>query len=110
MRSTRLRRTVDIARVRSHGIARTDRLFVMHALPTISGELRIAVSASRALGTAVARNRTRRRIREAIRVALRERGTARSADLLVVARPAARDVPAAILRATVERELQAVLG
>ncbi len=110
MRAARLRRTVDVARVRSEGVSRSDRLFVIHVLPNLTGQLRVTVSASRALGTAVARNRARRRIREAIRVALQHRPTAGGADLLVVARPAVRDAPAATLQAAVVRELQAVLG
>ncbi|MFN2521402.1 MAG: ribonuclease P protein component [Candidatus Limnocylindria bacterium] len=105
-----MRRTVDIARVRRQGTSRNDRLFVIHFGPSPSGDLRLAVSASRALGTAVARNRARRRIREAIRVALKEWPATAPADILIVARPAVREASAPALRAAVVRELQAVLA
>ena len=110
MRAARLRRTADIARVRSEGVSLSDRLFAIHVLPTTGNDVRLAVSASRALGKAVTRNRARRRIREAIRVALKDREAACGADVVVVARPPVGDAPAAALRAAVDRQLQAVLG
>jgi ribonuclease P protein component len=109
MHAARLRRGDDIARVRADGTARSTALFSLRMLPTSEPTVRVAVSASRAVGTAVRRNRARRRLREAIRLALRPR-SAQGADLVVLARPAALAAPAAELRAIVERELAAVLG
>jgi ribonuclease P protein component len=105
MHAARLRRGDDIARVRATGAARSDRLFSLRALPTDEPTVRVAVASSRAVGGAVQRNRARRRVREAVRVALRERAGGRGADLVIVVRPAALSAPAAQLRETVEREL-----
>jgi ribonuclease P protein component len=110
MHAARLRRGEDIARVRADGIARNDRLFSLRALSNDQPTVRVAVTASRAVGGAVQRNRARRRVREAVRVALEARRTpSTGADLLLIVRPAALDVPAADLRATVERQLDVVL-
>ena len=110
MDAARLRRGDDIARVRSHGIRRTDAFFSLRALPTALPTVRVAVAASRAVGGAVQRNRARRRVREAIRVTLAARpDTGPGADLLVIVRPAALEAPAADLRVAVERQLGTVL-
>jgi ribonuclease P protein component len=52
---------------------------------------RLAVSAGRGFATAVARNRARRILREACRLALRDRGVAW--DLILVARPEVLELP-----------------
>ena len=112
MDAARLRRSLDIARCRAEGIAHTDRLFSLRARPSGLDTVRVAVSASRAVGSAVRRNRARRRIREALRVELAGRslrpGT--GVDLLFAARSAAVDAPAAALRVAVARQLGAALG
>jgi len=110
MRAARLRRGEDIARVRADGIARNDKLFSLRALTTDLAAVRVAVASSRAVGGAVERNRARRRIREALRVALDRRRAGPGADLLVIARPAALSAPATELRQAVERELDTVLA
>ena len=74
--------------------------------------MRVAVAASRAVGGAVKRNRARRRIREAVRVALARRAGAPSAggvDLVLMVRPAAVDAAAIDVRGAVDRQLAAVL-
>lgn len=109
MRAARLRRGEDIARVRAEGIARTDKLFSLRALTTDLPAVRVAVASSRAVGGAVQRNRARRRVREALRVALAPRDRSGGADLLVIARPAALSATAGDLRQAVERELDRVL-
>jgi len=109
MRAARLRRGEDIARVRAEGIARNDRLFSLRALTTDLPAIRVAVASSRAVGGAVQRNRARRRVREALRVALDARRSGAGADLLVIARPAALSAPAIDLREAVARELERVL-
>jgi len=110
MHAARLRRGEDIARVRSDGIAHNDKLFSLRALGTEEPTVRVAVAASRAVGGAVKRNRARRRVREALRVALAARPTPRTgADLLLIVRPAALDAAPAALRGAVEKQLEAVL-
>jgi len=109
MHAARLRRGEDIARVRSEGVARNDKLFSLRALPNDQPTVRVAVAASRAVGGAVKRNRARRRIREAVRVALARRTTANSVDLVLMVRPAVLDAPSADVRDAVERQLDAVL-
>jgi ribonuclease P protein component len=108
MRAARLRRGEDIARVRAEGIARNDKLFSLRALTTDLTAVRVAVASSRAVGGAVERNRARRRVREALRVALEGRRSGAGADLLVMARPAALSAPAIELREALERELDRV--
>ena len=112
MNAARLRRGADIARCRAEGVARNDRLFSLRARPSGNDTVRVAVSASRAVGSAVRRNRARRRLREAIRLELSRRPVHPGAgmDLVFAARVAAIDAPAAAVRAAVARELGAVLG
>ena len=111
MHAARLRRGEDIARVRAEGAARSDKLFSLRALRSDQQAVRVAVSASRGVGGAVKRNRARRRLREAVRLVLRDRGSASGAgmDIVLLARPAALDVRPSDLRAAVEREFRQVL-
>jgi ribonuclease P protein component len=110
MHAARLRRGEDIARVRADGVARNDKLFSLRALPSDQPTVRIAVAASRAVGGAVKRNRARRRVREAVRVALAARRIPTAgADLVLIVRPAALEAAAADLRGAVERQLDTVL-
>lgn len=70
---------------------------VVRALPAQDGEPRRAVVASRKVGGAVARNRAKRRLREAIRAA----GAPVDLDLVIVARATALSVPMTQLAAEV---------
>ncbi|HUG55674.1 MAG TPA: ribonuclease P protein component [Candidatus Limnocylindrales bacterium] len=110
MDAARLRRSKDIALVRAEGLLRTDRHFSMRARRSGGDAVRIALATPRSIGSAVRRNRVRRRLREAMRVALARRERAPGTDVLVVARPAALRAPAAELRSAVARELDAALG
>jgi ribonuclease P protein component len=110
MDAARLRRGEDIARVRADGLARNGTLFSFRSLPRDSGEVRIAVTATRAIGGAVARNRARRRVREAFRTALRERQGASGRDIVVSVRGPSVAASAAALRAAADRELDLVLA
>jgi len=82
------------------------RLFALRARPNGLAEIRVAVSAPRSLGRAVARNRVRRRVREAFRLAIGAVDHSLGLDLLIVARAAAgtvehealRDAAAEVLR------------
>lgn len=110
MDAARLRRSEDIARCRAEGVAHNDRLFSLRARPSGTDAVRVAVSASRAVGSAVRRNRARRRIREAIRHELAGRPLPSGAgmDLVFAARASAIAAPAAAVREAVARELGAV--
>src|SRR5690348_16240901 len=110
MRAARLRRGEDIARVRNEGTSRNGTLFSLRALATDRRAIRVAVAASRAVGGAVERNRARRRVREALRVALLPRQMRSGADLVLMARPGALSATAAELRESIERDLDVVLG
>lgn len=106
--AARLRRTKDIAAVRAKGSARSDPHFTLRASPNAVGAVRVAVSATRELGTAVRRNRARRRLREAVRLELQARPVAPSVDLVLAARKTSHDAPAADLRAAVAKALDGV--
>ena len=83
----RLRRTIDVQRVRREGTTRSDALFHVTALATRQREARLAIGVPARLGGAVLRNRARRRARAAFERALS--GAEAGADLLVtVRRPA----------------------
>ena len=111
MHAARLRRGEDIARVRAEGVARNDKLFSLRALSTDHGTVRVAVASSRALGGAVSRNRARRRVREAVRVALAAHAVpATGLDLVLIVRPATLGADGADIRAAVDRHLAEVLG
>lgn len=110
MRAERLRRTKDIELVRARGDAVSDRHFTMRFRRNGLDVVRIAVASPRSIGGAVDRNRARRRIREALRNALREVKTAPGTDLYVVTRPSALSAPFAELREALERRLASSLG
>jgi ribonuclease P protein component len=108
--AARLRRTKDITSVRSQGQARSATHLSIRARPNDAGVMRVAVSATRDLRTAVRRNRARRRVREAVLADLRGREQARPMDLVITARRSAFAVPVAELRHSVRRVLDAVLA
>ena len=66
-RRIRLRRSVDFERVRQEGRSWSHPMLVLVAAPNSVGLTRIGVVAGRRLGTAVARNRAKRLLREAAR-------------------------------------------
>jgi ribonuclease P protein component len=86
-RAQRLRSSADFRRVRdAAGRGQTHPLLVLYAAPNELSHTRVGVTVSRRVGSAVVRNRVRRRIREASRLLLPR--LARGHDLLFVARPA----------------------
>jgi ribonuclease P protein component len=105
MRAARLRRSRDIAAVRSEG--RSLRRAAFNARIRRSGEplTRIAVTAPRSIGSAVVRSRARRRVREAFR---RELSTSASSgvDILVTVRPEAVSTPFPALAADAQSVLR----
>ena len=62
-------------------------LFALRARPNGLDVIRIAVAAPRSLGRAVARNRSRRRLREAFRAEIVRFASGPGSDLVIVARP-----------------------
>ncbi len=91
----RLVRDDDFRRVYREGSRRATALLVIHSLPNERGEVRLGLAVSRRAGPAVARNRMRRRVREAVRAyAPRIAG---GIDLVVTPRAAAKTAPFAAL-------------
>ncbi|HWQ45339.1 MAG TPA: ribonuclease P protein component [Longilinea sp.] len=65
-REARLSRSLDFKRVRRTGRSYAHPLFVLLALPSGLSEVRVGFITSKAVGGAVERNRTRRRLRAAV--------------------------------------------
>ena len=104
-RSVRLRRSADFRVVQRDG-----RRFHTQALQcrAVRGEgpgARCGLSVSRKVGNAVARNRVKRCLREALRHLL---GGLPTVDLVIIARPEAAQASAEALRAQVEQVLTKV--
>jgi ribonuclease P protein component len=96
--AARLRRDADIAAVWSEGLKLQHALFALRARPNGLDEIRLAVAAPRSLGRAVARNRSRRRLREAFRGAIGDLARGPGVDIVIVARPAIALAPFADVR------------
>lgn len=103
-RRNRLRRARDIARVRSRGAKAVTASLVLFVTPGAGDAPRVAVPVSKRFGSAVRRNRLRRRVREALRCQLSQL----TATLDIVALPRQRAVDAAPdeLTAAVRRGLR----
>ena len=105
-----LRKRADFLRV-----AATRRRWTTHGVvlqiaprPADTGDApRVGYTASRKVGNAVVRNRTRRRLREAARLLLRERPV-HGMDLVLVGRDATRSRPFALLVEDLRRALDKV--
>lgn len=85
-------------------------LFALRARPNGLDAIRIAVAAPRSLGRAVARNRSRRRLREAFRAAIRDLASGPGCDVVIVARPPTASAPFADLRTAAAVALGSVAG
>jgi len=85
-RKFRLTRSEDFKRVRRSGKSYAHPLLVLVAQGADEPVLRIGVTASRGIGTAVKRNRSKRLLREAIRTLIPSIMT--GWDILLIARPA----------------------
>jgi ribonuclease P protein component len=106
--AARLRRDADIAAVWSEGMKIQHAMFALRARPNGLEVIRLAVAAPRSLGRAVARNRSRRRLREAFRVAITglERGL--GYDVVIVTRPNVAAAPFADLRTAASTALSSL--
>lgn len=91
MRAARLRRSGEIATVRAEGRSLRRGAFTARARMSDRPMTRIAVTASRTVGPAVVRNRARRRVREAFRLAIRSGRPTPSLDVVVAVRPEATE-------------------
>jgi ribonuclease P protein component len=92
MRAARLRRSGDIKTLRAEGRSLRRAAFSARLRRTDLSATRLAVIAPGNVGRAVARNRARRRVREAFRIALLGRSSNVGnvgLDILVTARPEA---------------------
>jgi ribonuclease P protein component len=92
----RLRSRQDFERVRQRGRGARNGLLILQAARNDLQVTRCGLSVSRRLGTAVARNRVRRRLREILRHAMPNLGT--GWDLVLVARPPAAEASFGALR------------
>lgn len=101
----RLTRSEEFRRVYQHGARRTNELVIVHACPNGLDLVRLGISVGRRFGRATARNRLKRRLREAVRWHRLRIGT--GVDLVVVPRIAASTASYADLRDGVSAALQA---
>lgn len=99
MRAARLRHSVDIALVRAEGRSLRRAAFNARTRRTTGPQTRMAVVASRGVGKAVARNRAKRRVREAFRRAFAFSDAAPSIDLVITVRPEALQAEFAAMQA-----------
>ncbi len=70
--------------------------------------VRAGFTVTKKVGNSVVRNRTRRRLREALRLVVKEEGCSSSGDLVLIGRAATRKRPFLLLKHDVRRVLQAL--
>src|SRR4028118_909668 len=99
----RLTDSSEFERVYKQGTVYRGRLFSVHAFPNELGTLRLGLSVSKKVGNAVVRNTLRRRMREIFAVSAGDAGG--HLDLVISARPAAREATFEELRGGVDRGL-----
>lgn len=105
-RSWRLRNGTDFARVRENGRVWRHPLLALSAAASVEGSRvsRVGITVSRRVGTAVVRNRVKRRLREILR--LEHPRLVEGWDLVIVVRPAAAKADFAALSAAALSLLQ----
>ncbi len=104
-RQYRLRRPAHFQRVRRGGRSWETSLIVLQATPNRTSQTRCGFVVSRRIGSAVARNRAKRRTREAVRLVYMH--IDRGWDLVFIIRsPGVIDIDFPQLQASVERVLR----
>src|SRR3989442_9379549 len=98
--AARLRRTTDVQRARREGTSRGDRMYLVTVVGSLAPTSRLAVRVPKHLGSAVTRNRARRRARAAFGPLLPR--LARPSDVLVMVRAPAVKAPFGDLAASAE--------
>jgi len=88
-KSMTLTASPEFERVYRNGSVYRGRLFSVHALPNTLGEPRLGLSVSRKVGTAVKRNKVRRRLKEMFRSSAKRLPS--DLDFVISARPAAAE-------------------
>ncbi len=88
-KSTSLTASPDFERVYRNGSVYRGRLFSVHALPNTIGEPRLGLSVSKKVGTAVKRNKVRRRLKEVFRYSAKRLPD--NLDFVISALPAAAE-------------------
>ena len=88
-RSTSLTASPEFERVYRKGSAYRGKLFSVHVLPNTMGKPRLGLSVSKKVGTAVNRNKVRRRLKEVFRSSAAELPS--DTDIVISARPAAAE-------------------
>jgi ribonuclease P protein component len=106
--AARLRRDADIAAVWSEGMKVQHSMFALRARPNGLDVIRVAVAAPRSVGSAVARNRSRRRLREAFRLAIRDLAGGPACDMVIVPRPQTASAAFGELRKAAAAALESV--
>ena len=99
-----LTRPQDFAALQERGTIRSHPLLSARVLRTDLGSTRFGLATSRAMGSAVVRNRVRRRLREVIRSLLPSLRP--GWDVLVIARPAIVGARTGAIREALERLLR----
>lgn len=88
-KSTSLTASPEFERVYRNGSVYRGRLFSVHALPNTIGEPRLGLSVSKKVGTAVKRNKVRRRLKEVFDSSAKR--LPYNLDFVISARPAAAE-------------------
>ena len=100
----RLTDSSEFERVYKQGTAYRGRFFSVHAFPNELGTLRLGLSVSKKVGNAVVRNTLRRKMREIFAMVAGEAGG--NMDLVISARPPAREAAFEELREEFDRALR----
>jgi ribonuclease P protein component len=114
-RRLRLRRQGDFQRILKARRIYVGQALVAFALPGAESGWRVGVAVSRQLKGSVRRNRARRRVREAARMALLGRDSEAGSvgipyDVVLIARPAALELPAAAIESEAAAVRARLLG
>jgi ribonuclease P protein component len=88
-KSTSLTASPEFERVYRNGSVYRGKLFSVHVLPNTIGKLRLGLSVSKKVGSAVKRNKVRRRLKEVFRSSMER--LSGDLDFVISARPAAAE-------------------